>query len=104
MYLDPRLPEWLVLLRPLEILADEEGGEGPGYRQPHQDAAAAQALQSCAEHCVELLSTSSPNFLSHLLQFTEQLMTPGGTHKLQGQGYYDRCIRLAQEESREIST
>ena len=44
-----------------------------------------------------------PKLFSHLLQFTEQLMTPGSTHKLQGQGYYDRWVRLAQE-SREIST
>ena len=52
-HLDSRLPERLVLLWPLQILADKEGGEGPSYGQPHQDTAAAQALQSGAEHCDE---------------------------------------------------
>ena len=59
LHLDPRLPECLVLLRPLQVLADEEGGEGPGYGQPHQDTATAQTLQGGADHCVEYFLTSS---------------------------------------------
>ena len=58
-HLDPRLPEGLLRLGPLEVLADEEGGEGPGDGQPYQHAAAAEALESGAQHVVKLRSRST---------------------------------------------